>query len=234
MIRATGDREDGRERHREFLSIASHDIRASLANVRSYAALLLSPKMELSERALRCAEVIKRNADRALLLLQEFFDAARLAEGGLELEAALQPLRPVVESAVQSVQQIARERAVELRIDLPPELPEAVIDRDRFAHALRAFIAHSIARSGRGERVQLVVRSNRSDLSVEVSDWGPPVGVGLSSSFDLEERVLEQKKLAEGFELALARAEIEAQGGRVGARANPGGGATFFFSLRLH
>jgi signal transduction histidine kinase len=189
--------------------------------------------MELGERARRCAEVIERNADRALLLLQEFFDASRYAGGGLELEAASQPVLPVIQSALNSVGNLAREKGVDLRTELAPELPEAPIDRDHFAHALRAYLAHAIARSKRGERVQLVVGSDGTELSVQVSDSGPSFGVDLSGSYDLEDRVVQEGKLAEGFRLAVARAEIEAHGGQVGARTNAGGGTTFFFNLRL-
>src|SRR6266849_2980743 len=46
--------DDRAARRSAFLSIPSHDIRAPLPTTRSYASLLLSPKMELNERARHC------------------------------------------------------------------------------------------------------------------------------------------------------------------------------------
>ena len=61
--------------------------RGALANVRSYAALLLSGRIPLEPKAQRGLETILRNADRALAFAQDFFDSSRAELGSLRLRA---------------------------------------------------------------------------------------------------------------------------------------------------
>ncbi|HYR55609.1 MAG TPA: histidine kinase dimerization/phospho-acceptor domain-containing protein, partial [Myxococcaceae bacterium] len=109
------------ERRTEFLAIASHDLRGSIANSRSYASLLLSPRMEISEKARHCAEVIQRNADRALRLLGECFDLFLHEQRALDLDRTPQDLSSVLGEAVDHARALATSRGVELVAQVPPQ-----------------------------------------------------------------------------------------------------------------
>lgn len=213
-----------------FLSIASHDIRAPLANTRSYASLLLSPKMELNERARHCVEVIRRNADRALGLLQEFVDACLDEIGALDLDSSMEDVLPVIRECVERARAAADEKGVQISAELPTALPPASIDRARFAHAVGAYLAQGVARASGGQVVHLEVQAPPGELYVSVSDSAETEPGSERTLFDREERAIAEGRLGEGFRLGLAKAEIEAHGGRVGAHVRADG-ATLFFTL---
>ncbi len=222
------------ERRTEFLSIASHDLRGSIANSRSYASLLLAPKMELGEKARHCAEVIQRNADRALRLLGECFDLFLHEQRALDLDRTPQDLSSVLGEAVGHARALANSRGVELVAQVPPQLPATSVDRDRLVQAVLAFAAHSIARAGKGQPVRFEVRKQSDSIRVEVSDEeesASPREAGLY--YDAEARAIAEGRLGEGFRLGLARATIEAHGGEVGARSSLATGSTFYFTLPL-
>jgi two-component system, OmpR family, sensor kinase len=69
--------EQGRLARVRYLSLASHDLRGALANIRSYAGLLLGGRYTHEPRVQRGLETIRRNADRALGFAQNFFDSSR-------------------------------------------------------------------------------------------------------------------------------------------------------------
>lgn len=215
------------ERRSAYLSIASHDVRGPLANTRSYASLLLSPKMELNERAQHCADVIRRNADRALGLLQEFFDACLDEFGALDLDLSPQDPGAMIHERLSKARSLAAEKGIPLVADIPPSFPVASLDRNRLSHAIGAFLEHAIARSSGGQPVKLEARIDAGGLFVAVTDSGGPMPAS-SALFDLQERTVAQGKLAEGFRLGLAKAEILAHGGQVGSRAGNEGLALFF------
>ncbi|MFP2898635.1 sensor histidine kinase [Corallococcus sp. 4LFB] len=116
----TGERVADRVR---YLSLASHDLRGSLANIRSYAALLLNGRIPLEPKAQRGLETILRNADRALSFAQDFFDSSRADLGALACERERQPLLPILDAAVERTRAAASAASVALVLDELPELP---------------------------------------------------------------------------------------------------------------
>lgn len=219
-------------RHSAYLSIASHDIRAPLANTRSYASLLLSPKMELNERARHCVEVILRNADRALALLQEFLDASLDEVGALDLDLSMEDVLPVIRECVERAGAAAEKKGVRISSQLPATLPPILVDRGRLNHALSAYLGQAVARSSGGQTIRLEVQRRPNEIYLAVSDSGTAEPGTEQTLFEREQRTIDEGKLGEGFRLGLAKAEIEAHGGHVGAQLGATG-ATFFFTLPL-
>jgi two-component system OmpR family sensor kinase len=213
-----------------FLSVASHDLRGALANVRSYASLLKSPRFGLDEKASRAVDTIARNADRALALSEDVFDALKAEVGSLRAEASPNAPAPLIESALGKVAPAAAEKQVTLE-HAPLELPPAMLDPDRFSRAVSALLLHGIGRSEPGAKVGLVVSCDRV-LRVEVWDLAPPLTPqGLAFAFDRDARVAQERKLATGFSLALAGALVRAQAGELGHRVDEQGRQAFFFTL---
>ncbi|MFZ5469348.1 MAG: sensor histidine kinase [Myxococcota bacterium] len=214
-----------------FLSIAAHDLRGALSNVRSYAALLLGPRSALDEKARRRVEVIARNADRALALAREVFDSMRHEVGELPIALERLALPPLLYRAAEQVRGPAAERSVGLELAIPQHLPLVEADPERVVHATVAFLRHGLSRSPPATALSLAARVLPSEIYVAVTDVGPPLDAqGAWKALQRDLRVSQESRLAEGFELCLARDEIEAQGGKAGVEPGPDR-TTFFFTL---
>jgi two-component system, OmpR family, sensor kinase len=227
-----GRGEEAREQRAGFLSVVSHDVRGILANVRSYASILTSGKVHLDERALRGAQVILRNADRALLLLQECFDLFRFENGTLPMDAIDQPVAPLLTEAAKKVQPMAQERHVTVHLSVSPELGNARVDRSRVLHVAQVFLEHALSRVEAGQSIGLEARPEGTSLRTEIWDQGPPIPeAALGSVFDPEARTVQERKLGAGFRLAVAAAEVRAHGGSVFARSGADAGTVLCFLL---
>jgi signal transduction histidine kinase len=221
-------------RRKQFLAIASHDLRSPIANARSYAALMASQRMELNERARHCAQVIQRNADRALQLLEECIDLLLGEIGGLDLDRTATDLSEVFARVVENTRRLANAKGVEFSARVPAQLPSSSVDRERLVQATFAYAAHSIGRSQKWERVHLDVRQRPESLLVELRDEADADPAALATAaFDPVGRAIAEGRLGDGFRLGLATAIIEAHGGEVGVRSPAGSGSTFFFVLPL-
>ena len=84
-----------------FLSLASHELRGPLATVRTYAALLASPRFALEERVRAAVEVMLRNVDRALGSWELLVEAWRLDVEGLQLDLRDENLLPALRGSVE-------------------------------------------------------------------------------------------------------------------------------------
>jgi signal transduction histidine kinase len=217
-------------RREEILGVATHDLRSPLANVRSYASLLLGGgKMpDLDPRVRRAAEVIARNADRALRLVQAFFDSYRAETGEFEVDRQPTPLGSLLEEALAPRRAAAAEKGVELRAPPLDHLPFVAADRERLRYALGAFLDYAIERSSPGKTVEVQSEARGRNVWLGFSDQGVPLTPEqIQESFDRDAQILRERRLGVGFALAVARAVAQAHGGAAGGR--PAGERTVFF-----
>jgi len=218
------DEEAARRRVR-YLGLASHDLRGSLANVRSYAALLLNGRIPLEPKAKRGLETILRNTDRALSFAQDFFDSCRADLGLLACEKERLPIEPLLANAVEHHLEAAGTASVALSLELPSgPLPEVDVDGGRVQHAVEAFIRHQLLHAKPGEQLRVRARPEGESVRVEVRrDGEPPSQEDTALTFSREERAFREKKLEDPLRLFLALQEVEALGGTVGFSADAGG-----------
>ena len=214
-----------------YLSLASHDLRGSLANIRSYAALLLNGRVPLEPKAQRGLETILRNADRSLAFAQDFFDSSRAELGALAVERERQPLLPILDAAVERMRAAASAASVALVLDPLPDLPDVEVDAGRIQHAVEAFVHHLLARAQPGEELHVRAARLGHQVRVEVRRDGAPVPPeDISAVFQCEARAFRERKLEDPLRVFLARQEVEAHGGQVGAQTDEGG-STLFLTL---
>ncbi|MDY7224828.1 sensor histidine kinase [Hyalangium rubrum] len=227
-----GDAEDTHHRVR-YLGLASHDLRGALANIRSYAALLLNGRIPLEPKVQRGLETILRNADRALSFSQDYFDSTRADLGSLAFERERQALEPLLAAAVERHQAAARTAGVVLMLDGHIPLPLVNVDAGRIQHAVEALVQHLMARSQPGEVIHVRALPVPGGLRVEVRREGVPLSeeeAGLV--FAHQERAFREKKLEDALRVNLARQEVEVHGGSVGVETDRAG-TTLFFTLPL-
>ncbi|NBD10904.1 MULTISPECIES: sensor histidine kinase KdpD [Corallococcus] len=229
---AEAPRPEGRVAERvRYLSLASHDLRGSLANIRSYAALLLNGRVPLEPKAQRGLETILRNADRALAFAQDFFDSSRADLGALACERERQPLLPILAAAVERMRAAASAANVALVMDPLPDLPDMEVDAGRIQHAVEAFVHHHLGHAQPGEELHVRATPQGHQVRVEVRRDGAAVPEeDTSAIFQCEERAFRERKLEDPLRVFLARQEVEAHGGQVGAQADAGG-STLFLTL---
>ncbi|MBZ4415885.1 sensor histidine kinase KdpD [Myxococcus sp. RHSTA-1-4] len=222
-------------RHVRYLGMASHDLRGSLANVRSYAALLLNGRSPLEPKVKRGLETILRNADRSLAFAQDFFDASRADLGALACEPERQPLLPLLDAAVERQRAAATAANVALLLDVDPRavVPEVSVDGARIQHAVESFIQYHLARAQAGEVIRLRVRTTPPQVRVEVRREGTPLSdEDATAVFQREERAFREKKLEDPLRVSLARQEVEVHGGGVGVETDRAG-STLFLTLAM-
>ena len=206
-------------RRMKFYAVASHDIRGALANIRSFASLLLHPRWKLDTKVRHGLEVMSRNADRAMNLATEVFDSLRSELLPLDVDVQEQPLKPLVETAVERAQRAASEREVDVEVDWQGPLASWPTDATRLSHALDALLEHAVCRTPSHGTCHFRVRASEDRVIMAVSGGGPSSGdpQAVEGLFERDRQVERTGKLDASFRLSLARAEAEALGGSLEA-----------------
>jgi len=204
-----------------FLSLASHELRGPLGTVRTYAALLASPRFALDERVRAAVEVMLRNVDRALGSWELLVEAWRLDAGGLQLDLRDEDLLPALRTSADSAVTAARERSVRLEVSLPETLPTVRVDPDRIALVLSGAWSHVLARSRPGGPAGLNARALPDGCELTFWDSGPALTPDVEAHvFDRRWQAVRGHELGSAFRMAMAGALVQAHGGRAQVGSN--------------
>lgn len=209
----------------ETIRIEGHDLRSPFANIRSYASMLLSRRSApLDARTKRAAEVIVRNADRGLQLIDDLVDLQRAELGSLPLELSPDSLATLTQQAVEAERPTAEQKGISLEVDIGQELPYLPLDGARIRRAIQALLGAALRRAPEGGRVRVRAELRGDELRVEILDPAPMSERDAARAFDRVHQMLTHRRLAPGIGLALARAVAEGHGGAVEAFSTPDGG----------
>jgi len=122
---------------------------------------------------------------------------------------------------------------VALHLDLKPDLPNVRGERVNLQQVLLNLVMNALDAMKESPSRILTVRSamNTPDMvTVSVSDTGP--GIAEAQRAMVFQPFFTTKKDGLGLGLSICRSIITEHGGRIWEEANPGGGATFSFSLK--
>lgn len=217
-----------------FISIISHELRTPVALIKGYASTLRREDARW-ERAIvdEALSIIEEEADRLSHMIDDLLDASRLQAGGLTLNRTEVSLPLLAERLAERFRTQSERHTIIL--DFPPHFPVLSLDEQRIEQVLSNLISNAIKYAPSGEiRIQGQVRPDQ--VIVCVSDQGPGIDPrDLPHIFDRFYRADDaaRKTKGAGLGLYLARAIVEAHGGRIWADPAPQSGARICFSLPI-
>ena len=223
------------ERQRvEFLAVVSHELRAPLTSIKGSAAALLRPSsVQDAAEMHQFFHIIDGQADHMLNLISNLLDVARIDSGTLSVSP--EPVHPalLVDRARNTFLSGWGRR--NLSIDLPPDLPQVLADRQRITQVLGNLLSNAARHSPDSSAIRLSARRNGVHLAFTVADEG--VGVApkrltyLFRKFARAEGE-QQGSMGSGLGLSICKGIVEAHGGRIWAESDGvGQGARFTFTL---
>jgi signal transduction histidine kinase len=146
------------------------------------------------------------------------------------LEPHLQDLRPLIAETLRICAPRARERRIEIREDIAPELPEISIDADRMLQVLKNVVENAIAFSKVGEPVEISARSaDGLAVVITVADRGP--GFRSEDLPHVFKPFFTRRPGGSGLGLAIAQKIVTEHGGTISAANRPEGGAVIEIRL---
>ncbi|HEY7512652.1 MAG TPA: HAMP domain-containing sensor histidine kinase [Vicinamibacteria bacterium] len=216
----------------EVVAIVAHDLRTPL-NAISMGASLLDDATQPEQQKTLMLEIIRRAAHRMDRLIADLLEAGRI-DAGRTLKIAPGPvdLAAVVEQVSAEVDAGSRAKGQTLECALPDDLPPVLADRTRLAQVLANLIANAAKFTPKGGRIRVTAAREGDCVRVAVSDSGPGLGPeDLLHVFEPFWQAQMTASLGCGLGLKIARAIVEAQGGRMWVESEPGQGATFAFTV---
>ncbi len=215
----------------EFVSRIGHELRTPLTTIKTSLELLERGKPERREHYLT---TLKQESDRLQMLIEDLLQVSRLSLDGLELIVGPYDVNRLISDRLVAWGEQARQRGLELQINLSPDLPLVKIDRELTVQAIGHLFRNAIDYTPAGTIT--LNTTTRSDavgrwVTVSVTDTGPGIApADLSHIFEQFYRgraAADYKTPGVGVGLSLCREIAEKMGGRLTVDTQVGVGSTF-------
>jgi len=215
----------------EFLAMLAHELRNPLAPIRTAVQLLRLKELAPQQRA-RARDVIERQVEQLVTLIDDLLDVSRITRGMITLQWEPVLVGAIVARAVETARPAIDAQRHELTLELPDELITVDGDKTRLVQVLANILHNASKFTDPGGRIHLKVAREGSHVAISVSD----TGIGISQElipkvFELFTQVHSKSDRGQGglgIGLALVRRLTEMHGGTVTARSDgPGSGSEF-------
>ncbi|MBF0145322.1 MAG: response regulator [Magnetococcales bacterium] len=222
----------------EFLAVMSHEIRTPMNAIIGMADQLA--EMDLGSEGRRYLEVIHRNGNHLLALINDILDLSNIESGRLQLEHKPFDLKKLVDTIMDEVIPRARRKNLGLTREIDPRM---VIHRkgdpDRLRQVLDNLLGNAIkfTREGNINLSVIPVAEGHNDVTFSVSD----TGIGIPSErqehmfalFTQADSSNTRQFGGTGLGLAICKRLVEKMGGRIMVESKVGHGSQFSFTLPL-
>jgi signal transduction histidine kinase len=214
--------QDADRRKDEFLAMLAHELRNPLAPIRTAVELLRLKELPSAQRT-RARDVIERQVEHLVCLIDDLLDVSRITRGMISLDRQPVLVGAIVARAVETARPAIDARRHDLVLDLPEELMTVDGDKTRLTQVL-ANILHNAAKfTDTGGRIALTAARDGQQVVISVRDSG--IGIDKDSvpkMFELFSQVHGRGDAPHGglgIGLALSRRLAEMHGGTVTAHS---------------
>jgi signal transduction histidine kinase len=225
-------------RKSDFIAGASHELRTPLTSIKGamdyisarLASAISGNKEQASLEDLHVFfEVIKKNSERLIRMVNDMLDIERIETGSAELKLTDTDLSAIASETATYLKVESEKKGLELSTELCGELPICV-DEDRIKQVFINLISNAVKFSP--EKTVITVKTFHEDswAVAEICDRGP--GIPRDKQAMVFEKFYKSgSKEGAGLGLAICRSIVEAHGGTIWVRSD-GNGCCFSFRLR--
>ena len=216
-----------------FISVISHELRTPVSLIKGYAETLRREDARWDSEVVRDGlTVIEEEADRLGEMIENMLDASRLQAGGMRLTMSEVALDQLARRLVEKFRTQSDKH--QLTAEFPAGFPVIVGDENRLTQVLTNLLSNAL-KYAPGGRVVVRGRTTPTEVVITVTDEGPGIAEPdlphIFNRFYRANSDLTKRVKGTGLGLYLAKAVVEAHGGRIAVESPQGRGATFIFTI---
>jgi PAS domain S-box-containing protein len=218
----------------EFLATVSHELRTPLNAMLGWATLLKDRAADPTMK--RPLEVIHRNAQAQVRIIDDILDMSRVITGKFRVDPRPADLVAIIRDAIEVVRPSAEAKKLEVRFHPEADLCLLVADPERLQQVIWNLLSNAIKFTEPGGAIDVSTRMEASRVICEVKDTGHGIDPAflpfVFDRFRQADSSMTRRIGGLGLGLALVRHIVELHGGRVEARSEGRGkGASFRVDL---
>ena len=229
------ERKEEDRRKDEFLATLAHELRNPLAPIRS-SIQVLSLSSQEDETTQEVCEIMQRQVDLMVRLVDDLLEISRITRGTIELRQEPTTLVAIVQNAIDTSRPVIEGSGHELVLGLPAEPVAMFGDAVRLSQVVSNLLNNAAKYTDRSGRIELCAEATAAEVVIRVRDNG--IGIpaeALPRVFDMFMQVERSSLRGQGglgIGLTLVKRLVEMHGGEVSVHSEgPGRGSEFVVRL---
>lgn len=220
----------------DFVANVSHELRTPITAIGTSAETLLAGALDDPEEAAEFVDVIDRHAKRLCQLVDDLLDLSKIESKNFRLTLVEQDVVPIVAHVARLLEEPARKRRVNLRVQRHDEALLCRVDRRALEQVLMNLLDNALKYAGDGAQVVIASRPRPGGgVEISVSDNGPGISPAhLGRIFERFYRVdagRSREVGGTGLGLSIVKHIVELMNGTIDVESELGKGSTFTVRL---
>lgn len=217
----------------EFLANMSHELRTPLNSIIGFSETIRTETFGPleNEKYLEYTGHIHASGTHLLSLITDILDLSKIEAGGAALEEENVDIRTALDSCIDMVSERARAAGIELRLDMPDDLPRVRADARHVKQVVLNLLSNSIKFTSAGGEVSVIAGINGNGvIAISVADNGLGIAANdipiILEPFGQVGDSHTRGYQGTGLGLPLTRSLVELHGGELGIDSELGVGTT--------
>ena len=216
----------------DFIAKISHELRTPLTSIKGamdYLSVKLAMRGKAEEEDLSVFfEVIKKNAERLIRLVNNVLDYERIELGAFEMRFQEVNLKDIFGEVITGFRSEALQKKVNIRLEAEDLLVYA--DEDRMKQVLINLVSNALNFSPESSEIVVSLKEESDHAYVSVTDSGG--GIDESEREHIFRQFYSKGiKNGTGLGLAICKGIIDAHNGEIGVESGAGRGSCFYFRI---
>ena len=203
----------------ELITNIGHDIRTPLTSVIGYLGLIENQQYHSQKELARYAHVAYRKAQQMQSLVQDLFTYTATRQTTTEIRPVQVQVLRFMEQLVADFELNAREKAIELRLDIRPQNLLASFDVDKMARVFHNLLSNALKYGAGAHYIELLAYQEQDYIYFKVKNDGQALDkTELEDIFQRSYRADQSRSANQpgtGLGLAIVRNIVELHHGRV-------------------
>ncbi len=218
----------------DFISMVSHELRTPLTAMKVSSELLLEDDSKPASRK-ELVQILIRNNDRLIRLVNNLLDISVIESGKLEYNKEMVDLHDIIDAAVGTIKSQYEKKRLNIRTDIPEALSNINVDKDRINQVFVNLLSNALKFTQEGGNVEIGASEFEKYIEVYVKDNGvgiPPDKIGkIFNKFYWAGNNSTHQHGSAGLGLAITRGIMEGHGGSIRVESTPSKGSVFILTF---
>lgn len=222
-----------------FLANVSHEIRTPMNGISGFAELLYHNMVSDNDKH-RYLELIYKNSNRLLTLINNILDISKLETNQLQLYEKPCKLVSIIDEVISKLTPtIEQKNLVKFSIEIEKKLNDIIFitDETRLKQVFANILENAFKFTNQGHIKANIKLNNPDEIIFNIEDTGAGISKGFQKKifnrFSQSDFTIKQNFGGTGLGLPISKGLIEAMGGTIWVKSLKGVGSTFSFSIPL-
>jgi len=222
----------------EFIASVSHEFKTPLTSMAAVIERLLDDEVKDAGKAQEYYRILSHDSERLKRLVKNVLDFTKIEEGKREYKLASTDIVELVRREVKSFEKENKSDSLKVGIEIDDNIPPVFADEEAMGQALRNILDNAAKFSGQEKKINVQIVRKENSVEIAVRDRG--IGIPENEQKRIFEKFYRGKQASSvsptgtGLGLTLVKHIVDAHGGKIIVRSQPGEGSSFSLILPIH